>query len=46
MFLYYAQRLQSVTGLSDDVDAADLSEQKAQLLARKLFVVYDDRAEG
>ena len=35
------QRLDAVASLSDDLDAADLSEQVAQLVARQLLVVHD-----
>ena len=45
MLLDHAQRLDAVAGLADDLDAADLPEQEAQLLPRQLLVVDDDGAE-
>ena len=45
MFFYYAQRLEPVTGLRDDVDPAHLAEQETQLVAGKLLIVYDNGAE-
>ena len=39
------QRLDAVGGLTDDFDAADLAEQKAQLLPRQLLVVDDEDAQ-
>ena len=39
------QRLDAVAGLADDLDAADLAEQVAQLVARELLVVHEDRRQ-
>ena len=39
------QRLEPVAGLPDDLDAAELPEQEAQLVPRQLLVVDDDGAE-
>src|SRR5262249_21916632 len=46
IFLYYAQRLHTVSRLRDDLHAADLLEQEAQLVAGELLVVDDDGAKG
>ncbi len=40
-----AQRFEAVGGLADDIDAADLLEQKAQLVARELLIVDHDHAK-
>ena len=40
-----SQRLDAVGRLADDLDAADLPEQEAQLLPRQLLVVDDDGAQ-
>ena len=32
----------AVAGLTDDLDAADLAEQEAQLVARQLLIVHED----
>ena len=39
------KRLGAVAGLADDLDAAHLAEQEAQLLARQLLVVDDHRSQ-
>ena len=39
------QRFDAVAGLADDLDAADLAEQVAELVARQLLVVDEDRAQ-
>ena len=39
------ERLDAVAGLADDLDAADLPEQEAQLVARELLVVDEDGSE-
>ncbi len=39
------QRFDAVAGLPDDVDAAELTEQIAQLVPRELFVVHQHRAQ-
>ena len=39
------QRLDAVAGLADDLDAADLPEQVAQLVARQLLVVDEHGAQ-
>ena len=39
------QRLEAVAGLADDLDAAHLVEQVAQLVPRQLLVVDDDGAQ-
>ncbi len=39
-----SQRLDAVARLADDLDAPDLAEQIAQLVARQLLVVDDDRS--
>ena len=45
VFFDYVQRLDSVSRLADDLDAAELLEQETQLVARQLLVVDDDRAQ-
>ena len=37
------ERLDAVAGLADDLDAAELAEQEAQLVARELLVVDERR---
>ena len=44
--LDYAQRLDAVARLADDLDAAELPEQEAQLVARELLVVDHDVARS
>ena len=36
------QRLEAIARLTDDLDAADLSEQEPQLIARQLLVVHEN----
>ena len=39
------QRLDAVAGLTDDLDAADLAEEKPELIARQLFIVNQHRPQ-
>ena len=45
-FAAEAQRLHAVGRLRDDLDAAGLAEEEAQLLPRQLFIIHHERAQG
>ena len=45
VLLYYGQGVHTVSRLPDHVDTAHLLEQEAQLIARELLIVHDNRAE-